>query len=173
MTNVVHHALAKHQSVTLYRFDVRFPAIAEAPQKKHRLTPFTKKFLGSLKAKLEHRYGRIVDFDYLWNKVHHIENGAMPYCQFVIMLNTHLFNTWQRGNHQRPSFKTYVEKACMSAMDLEDVQDNVLFGKAIMIAATHHSKNQQEHIIKMLSYLAKRHHSFPGQRCWGKSNLHA
>lgn len=79
MTNVVHHALTKHQSVTLYRFDVRFPVIAE------------------------------------------------------------------------------------------DVQDNVLFGKAIMIAATHHSKNRQERIIKMLNYLAKRHHSFPGQRCWGKA----
>ncbi|EJG0960649.1 inovirus-type Gp2 protein [Vibrio parahaemolyticus] len=173
MTNVVHHALAKHQSVTLYRFDVRFPVIAEDLQKKHRLTPFTKKFLGSLKAKLEHRYGRIAEFDYLWSKVNHIESGAMPHYQFVIMLDTHLFNAWQRGNHQGPSFKTYVEKAYMSAMDLKDVQDNVLLGKALMIAATHHSKNQQEHIIKMLSYLAKRHHPLPGQRCWDKSNIPA
>ncbi|EJE8675584.1 hypothetical protein M5236_004291 [Vibrio parahaemolyticus] len=55
----------------------------------------------------------------------------------------------------------------------EDGQDNVLFGKATMIVLTNHSKSQQGRIIKMLSYLAKRHHSFPGQRCWGKSNIPA
>lgn len=88
------------------------------------------------------------------------------------LCSTLISSILERDNHQEPSFKTYIEKACMSALDLEETQDSALFNKTIMIALTNHSKNQQERVIKMLSYLTKRHHPQPGQHCWSKSNTH-
>lgn len=189
ITDIVDYTIAKHKRIAVFRFDVHFPYIDQDDPKIYRVTEFTKKFLGSLKAKLEHqtklehqpkqkrRYKNAVNFDYLWCKEHRVEKGTtMPHYHFAIILNGNDFYSWGNFAYQEPCLKTFLEEAYMSAMDLneEQAKGKLQFCKVNTIC-TYAGKNYdkgREDTIDMLAYLAKLEGKLPGQRCWGKSNIH-
>ncbi|WP_031410815.1 YagK/YfjJ domain-containing protein [Vibrio parahaemolyticus] len=178
ITDIVDSTIAKHKRIAVFRFDVHFPYIDQDDPRIYRVSEFTKKFLGSLKAKLEHLYGHLADFDYLWCKEQHIDKGTrMPHYHFAIILNGNDFYSWGNFAYQEPCLKTFLEEAYMSAMDLneEQTKGKLQFCKVKNIC-TYAGKNydkDREDTIGMLAYLAKLDGKLPGQRCWGKSNLHA
>ncbi|HHC7295990.1 YagK/YfjJ domain-containing protein [Vibrio parahaemolyticus] len=176
--DIVDYTIAKHKRVAVFRFDVHFPYIDQDNPRIYRVTEFTKKFLGSLKAKLEHLYGHVADFDYLWCKEQHIDKGTrMPHYHFAIFLDGNYFNSWGNFEYQGPCFRRCLEEAYMSAMDSNEAQVKGKFQfnnvKTICTYAGKNYDNAKEDTIDMLSYLAKLEGKLPGQRCWGKSNLHA
>jgi hypothetical protein len=174
--HVLHQALTQFKRVSVFRFDVHYPNFHPDDPTSYRTQEFTKKFLGSFTAKLEHMTGQKAAFYYLWCKEHHIEKGTpLPHYHFAFILNGNQFRNWGRYHYQGPCLKACVEQACLSAMGLSsEYAPNVLQYGSVKSICTYAGKDYQPRwndVLKMLSYLAKRTGKIPGQRCWGKSTL--